>query len=170
MPHIRATRMAEDARPLTERRRPVQERSRRRYDAILDAASATFAETAFESATMEGIAERASTSIGSVYQFFPNKLALFEAVAERCLERSREAFDRLFGAVTDETPVAVLIDGAVDAFAALYDGDPAFRATVVNHSLYGVYEEQDSALMRDFVRRAAELVAARAPHLPPRRA
>lgn len=154
----------------SERRVPVQARSRRRYDAILDGAAEVFAEGGFELATVEAIAERAATSIGSVYQFFPNKVALFDAVAERCLVRSREAFDRLFDAVPESTPWPTLIDGAVDAFAALHASDPAFRATVVNFAQYPLYQERDDALTRYMVARVAGLVTARAPHLTSARA
>ncbi|MDQ3031577.1 MAG: TetR/AcrR family transcriptional regulator [Myxococcota bacterium] len=153
-----------------ERRVPVQARSRKRYDAILDAAAEVFAEGGFEVATVEAIAERAATSIGSVYQFFPNKVALFDAVAERCLVRSREAFDRLFDAVPESTPWPVLIDAAVDAFAALHASDPAFRATVVNVAQYPLYQERDDALTRYMVGRVAEMIGARAPHVDARRA
>ncbi|UJR79555.1 TetR family transcriptional regulator [Sandaracinus amylolyticus] len=152
-----------------ERRVPVQARSRRRYDAILDAAATLFAEAGFEATTVEGIAERAETSIGSVYQFFPNKTALFDAVAERTLERSREAFDALFATVPDDVPWPTLIDGAVDAFAALHGSDPAFRAVVVNFALYPVYQERDDALTRAMIERLAQLLETRAPHLPERR-
>lgn len=152
------------------RRRPVQERSRRRHDAILDAAALVFADAGFEAATMQAIAERAATSIGSVYQFFPDKLSVFEAVAERCLERSREAFDRVFASIPDDLPIESVIDASVDAFAGLNENDPAFRATVVNFALYPIYEARESALMRQMTRRIAELLVRRAPHLAPRRA
>jgi AcrR family transcriptional regulator len=153
----------------TERRVPVQARSRRRHEAILDAAAEIFAESGFEVATVEAIAERAHTSIGSVYQFFPNKVALFDAVAERCLVRSREAFDRLFDAVPEGAAWPALIDAAVDAFAALHASDPAFRATIVNFAQYPLYQERDDALTRYMVDRLAALIAARAKHLTPRR-
>lgn len=152
------------------RRTPTQARSRKRHDAILDAAATIFADAGYESATMQGIAERAGTSIGSVYQFFPDKLALFEAVADRCLERTQEAFERLFASIPDDLPLDALIEGAIDAFAALNEGDPAFRATQVNFALYPVYEKRDSALNRQMTRRIAALLGRRAPHLTPPRA
>lgn len=150
-----------------ERRVPVQERSKKRLEAILEAAARLFADAGYEQTTMEGIAEAAGTSIGSVYQFFPNKLAVFEAVAETCLERSRDAFDALFAGLTSDENAAwePLVDLAVDAFAALNREDPAFRATFVNFQLYGVYEERDVALARYFAERLADLLAARAPEL-----
>lgn len=156
--------------PEKERRVPVQARSRRRYDAILDAAATLFADAGFEATTVERIAERAQTSIGSVYQFFPHKTALFDAVAERTLERSREAFDVLFAAVPDDTPWPALVDAAVDAFAALHASDPAFRAIVVNFALYPRFQERDDALTGAMIERIAQILAARAPHLPEGRA
>src|SRR5215471_6849715 len=79
--------------PARVRRTPRQARSKKRFETILDAAAEVFASSGFEAATMESIADGAETSIGSVYQFFPNKLAVFQALAERCLERSRMLFD-----------------------------------------------------------------------------
>jgi len=58
------------------RRRPSQERSRRRFDDILRAARALLVEVGFESFTSEQVALRAGVPIGSLYQFFGNKYAI----------------------------------------------------------------------------------------------
>jgi AcrR family transcriptional regulator len=55
--------------------------------ALLSAAEETFAESGYEAATMCAIASRACASIGSLYQFFPNK----EAIATALLRRHMEA-------------------------------------------------------------------------------
>ncbi len=151
------------------RRSPVQARSIQRRTAILDAAAHLFAEQGFEAATMEAIAERAQTSIGSVYQFFPHKLAVFDAVAESCIERSRAAFAALLApgaSLLATLPWDRVIDVAIDGFAALQASDPAFRAIIVNWQLYGVYADRDAALMREFATALADLLGARAPELP----
>jgi len=62
-----------------------QERGQRRIAAILEAAAALFAARGVEGTTMSAIAERSRTSIGSLYQFFPNREALVEALAEQYL-------------------------------------------------------------------------------------
>lgn len=67
------------------RRMPQQQRGQRRVDQIMDSAARTFAEFGIESATTNAIAERAKTSIGSLYQFFPNKEAIILALVERYL-------------------------------------------------------------------------------------
>jgi AcrR family transcriptional regulator len=64
----------------TPRRIPQQERGQRRLTRLLQAAACVIAEMGYEAATMCAIAERAGSSIGSLYQFFPNKEAVAEAL------------------------------------------------------------------------------------------
>jgi len=146
------------------RRVPTQERSRRRFEAILDAAAEVFAETGFDAATMEQIAERADTSVGSIYQFFPNKLALFRAVAERVIETSGETFQDVFAGAAG-LHWSELLDRAVDAFARLYEVDAAFRAVWKNFQLYGEYAEADQAAVDEMVEQVSGLVGVWAPEM-----
>lgn len=140
------------------RRVPTQERSRRRYDAIIDAAGVLFAEQGFDGTTMDAIASRAETSIGSVYQFFGDKLDVFTAVAERCLDSSRQVFAELIMNVAGAAWEDVL-DRAVDAFYDLQERVPAYRAIWTNLQLYGVYAEADEALIREIVEGTAGLLS-----------
>jgi len=55
---------------------PQQERSERRLAAFLDAAAELFAEVGYEAATMTAIAERSGSSIGALYNYFPDKQAI----------------------------------------------------------------------------------------------
>ena len=68
------------------RRIPRQERGQKRVNAILEAGSALIAEQGLEAVTTNSIAERAGTSIGSLYQFFPNKDSIIEAIAQAVAE------------------------------------------------------------------------------------
>src|SRR3984893_8176245 len=68
---------------LAPRRIPIQERGEKRVAGLLEAAAAIFAEVGFEAATMRDIAERAGASIGSLYQFFPNKEVVAQAIKTR---------------------------------------------------------------------------------------
>ena len=69
------------------RKKPQQRRSQALVDAILDAAAEVFCAQDFQQVTTNAIAERAGVSIGSFYQYFPNKLALLEALRERHVRR-----------------------------------------------------------------------------------
>jgi AcrR family transcriptional regulator len=55
---------------------PQQERSERRLAAFLDAAAELFAEAGYEATTMTAIAERSGSSIGALYNYFPDKQAI----------------------------------------------------------------------------------------------
>ncbi|KKD04002.1 TetR/AcrR family transcriptional regulator [Streptomyces sp. WM6386] len=69
--------------PATPRKRPRQERSQETYDAIVEAAAQLFERDGYTRATTNHVAERAGVSIGSLYQYFPNKDALLYAVGEQ---------------------------------------------------------------------------------------
>jgi AcrR family transcriptional regulator len=73
-------------------REPKRERGKQRVAALLDAGAAVFAEKGYETATMTEIAERAGAAIGSLYQFFPSKEALAEALFDRFAERWAASF------------------------------------------------------------------------------
>ncbi len=64
-------------------RQPQRERGRERVAALLDAAVHVFEEKGFDAATMTEIAARAHASIGSLYQFFPSKEVLAQALLDR---------------------------------------------------------------------------------------
>jgi len=51
-------------------------------DSLVEAAAQVFSQTGFDRASTNAIAERAGVSIGSLYQYFPDKRALLEAVNE----------------------------------------------------------------------------------------
>jgi len=55
---------------------PQQERSTRRLAGFLDAAAKLFAEVGYEAATMTAVAERSGSSIGALYNYFPDKQSI----------------------------------------------------------------------------------------------
>jgi AcrR family transcriptional regulator len=77
------------------RRIPRQKRGQRRVAGFLQTAAAVIGEMGYERATMSTIAERAHSSIGSLYQFFPNKRVLAEAVRAQYLEEIESSWTAL---------------------------------------------------------------------------
>jgi AcrR family transcriptional regulator len=67
---------------------PVQKRSRKRYEEVLDAAEKRFASDGIEATSMALVAADAGTSIGTLYGRFEDKNALVYAVHARYMERS----------------------------------------------------------------------------------
>ncbi|WP_432826822.1 TetR/AcrR family transcriptional regulator [Dactylosporangium sp. CA-092794] len=68
--------MPSDKHRLEPRRRPAQVRAELTRGRILAAAAHIFAEYGYAAGTTNRIAERARVSIGSLYQYFPNKDAI----------------------------------------------------------------------------------------------
>ena len=110
------------------RKRPRQERSRQTVAAILDAAVQVFAKRGYAEATTTRIAERAGVSVGSLYQYFPNKDALLLALTERHIEeghaRVREVFDEVEG---KPMPLYALIERLVCVMVDLHLAEPDFH-------------------------------------------
>ncbi len=142
---------------------PTQERSRRRLETILDAATTLFADQGFEAVTVDAIAKSAGTPIGSVYQFFADKRAVFVALAERSNQRTEEAFEVLARTALAEPrpPWAVMLDAVIDGFALLSAHDPTFRA--INRNLGHADLEAEALVHESLVRRATEILALYAP-------
>jgi len=68
---------------LTPRKAPRQARSRATVDAILDAAARVLVERGYAATTTNAVAEVAGVSVGSLYQYFPNKDSLIAALHDR---------------------------------------------------------------------------------------
>ncbi|ASR33689.1 TetR family transcriptional regulator [Prauserella marina] len=73
-----------EATPL--RRQPVQQRSAKRVERMLDASAELLEEIGYEALTTTLIAKRAGVAVGSLYQFFPDKRAVIQALTQRNLE------------------------------------------------------------------------------------
>jgi AcrR family transcriptional regulator len=112
---------------LTVRHRPVQERGRVRFDAILTAARELLAESGVEGFTIDDVATRAGIPVGSVYQFFPNKFAIVAELdardTEALIDDLTARADRLtLGDWQAET------NELIDLVAAHWVDDPTRRA------------------------------------------
>ncbi len=62
--------------PVNPRKKPRQARAQATVDAILQAAAHILVEQGFEGFNTNAVAERAGVSVGSLYQYFPNKDAI----------------------------------------------------------------------------------------------
>ncbi|MDH4441581.1 MAG: helix-turn-helix domain containing protein [Rhizobium sp.] len=94
---------------------PKRQRGIARVAKLLDAAASVFAEQGYKAATMTEIAARAGAPIGSLYQFFPNKDVLADALVARYGEHVTAALDRIREQAPD-LDGAALADSLLDAF------------------------------------------------------
>jgi len=92
------------------RREPVQERSRRRVQRILTAARELLESGGGDAVTTRAIAERAGVPVATVYQFFPNRDAIFHEVLQDLLDR-RAADGHAVLAQMKPTSIADVVHG-----------------------------------------------------------
>ena len=103
------------------RRRPKQRRARQTVEAVLDAVIRLLKRHSGETITTNRIAEVAGVSIGSLYQYFPDKRAIFTALHQRHIDQ----IDRLVqnqlvqhAASSLEQLMRALIKAMIDAHAS----------------------------------------------------
>jgi AcrR family transcriptional regulator len=115
--------LAANSTPL--RRRPVQQRSAQRVERMLEACAALIDELGYDGVTTTLIAERAGVAVGSLYQFFPDKRAVVQALTARNLDSFMTAIgERMAGAGLEHWWDAV--DMVFDAYARMYREVPGF--------------------------------------------
>jgi AcrR family transcriptional regulator len=108
------------------RRVPVQGRSVARVQRMLDACAAIVDEMGYEGLTTTLLAERAGVAIGSVYQFFPDKRAVVQALTQRNLEAYLQRLsDRLTAAELTDWWDGV--GAAIDEYIHMHRTVPGFR-------------------------------------------
>ena len=109
-------------RPVSGRRTPVQGRALQTVDAILQATVQILVKDGEAALTTNRIAERAGVSVGTLYQYFPDKQAVFSALLALERQRAVASLDAWLSEVTRRRlGVAAAAEGivsrAVDAFA-----------------------------------------------------
>lgn len=90
------------------RNEPVQARSAARLTALLDAAAHVIDKIGYERLTTAMVAEQAGASIGTVYRYFPDRIAVLQSLAARNIERT-----------TGSTTAALMDPARQDWFTAL---------------------------------------------------
>jgi len=105
------------------RRRPRQRRARETVEAVLDAVIRILKRDGFRAITTNRIAEVAGVSIGSVYQYFPDKGSIFNALHQRHIDQ----IDRLVQRKLVEhasSPLEDLMRGMIEAMIEAHATDP----------------------------------------------
>lgn len=109
------------------RRAPVQARSAERVQLLLDTAAALIDEGGLEAVATSRLAKRSDMSIGAVYRFFPDRLAVLMALAARNRERYLASVAGALAADAPPSPPGA-VEVLVDHLAWLHRDEPGFTA------------------------------------------
>jgi AcrR family transcriptional regulator len=105
------------------RKSPSQERSRLTVERILDAAARIFHEQGYAGATTNDIADEAGLSIGSLYQYFPNKDALLAALTKRHITTTTSSLADMIGKLPEDSGFDVILRAVVRFLVEQHDLD-----------------------------------------------
>ncbi|MDX3925117.1 MAG: TetR/AcrR family transcriptional regulator [Shinella sp.] len=109
------------------RRSPSQKRSRERVDVILSRATELIADQGSDAMRMSELAERAGISIGSLYQYFPDKRAVVGTLAERYNAASRACIEKGLAKVERLEDLETAFADLIDIYYALFLAEPVIR-------------------------------------------
>lgn len=112
---------------LSHQRSLAQQRSRDRLERILAAASKLIAEKGSDLVKMSEVAELAEISIGSLYQYFPDKRAIIRTLAERYAAASRTCIEQALADVRDLEGLRAAFASLVDQYYAIFLAEPVMR-------------------------------------------
>ncbi|WP_158615300.1 TetR/AcrR family transcriptional regulator [Acidipila sp. EB88] len=156
------------SRPSTPTRRaPQQDRSARRVRAFLDASEALFAEVGFQATTMTAIAERAGSSIGALYSYFPDKKTLAVALLDIHASRIEQHWKPLFDQVT-EISAAAFSEQFLARFLDFIQANPSYlqlQAAPVPLRRSAAAKRAFRATLVDALRRRVPSLTAESAHL-----
>lgn len=109
------------------RRRPIQRRSRERVERMLSAAVTLIERDGSDGMRMSDVAEMAGVSIGSLYQYFPDKSAIIRSLAERCLIEGRGCIESELAAVKSKKQLHAAWSRLIDSYYEMFLTEPAKR-------------------------------------------
>ena len=109
------------------RRAPSQRRSRERVERILAVATELIAAQGSDLLRMAEVAAKAGISIGSLYQYFPDKAAIIRTLAERINAEGRACIEDGLRGVRDAAGLRDAFGRLIDTYYGLFLAEPVMR-------------------------------------------
>jgi AcrR family transcriptional regulator len=122
-----------DIDQLEPRKIPTQRRSKEMVAALIEATARVLKEDGYAAATTNRIAEVAGVSVGSLYQYFPNRESLIYALAG---QHAEEMLGLLSGVIAvADAPIPIAIRAFVRAMIEAHTGDPEVHRALLEQAL-----------------------------------
>ena len=116
------------------RRTPLQARSNKTVEEILDAAASLLGQVPFEEITTSRVAQQAGISVGALYRFYSDRQEIFDAIAVRELDVFRAEIERAFTARQLLFSPRKSLGRVLDAYVDFLESRPHFRELALgNH-------------------------------------
>ena len=129
---------------------PTQQRSRERFEKILECAAELMAEKGSEAFRMSDIVDRSGVPFGSLYQYFPDKTAIIGTLAERYNAIGRDCVRRDLASVRSTRDLYPALCRITDSYYRMFIDEPVMRdiwqATQADRALQKLDEEDGAYL------------------------
>lgn len=150
-------------------KQPQQERSKARVQKILHVTGELLRDIGYEALSTKQIAARAGVPVGTVYQFFPNKEAVVQALVTRFQEDVAALSERLAAFDASRAQdlggfIALLVDGIAEIQGRSAGFVCLFAGSTVNME----FETLASALRTGLMEQMERVLRQAAPHLTPK--
>lgn len=145
-------------KPLPQpRKTPRQARSLAMVEVILEATARVLAERGYAGTNTNVVADRAGVSVGSVYQYFPNKDSLVTALHERHAAHMYAAIDEVLGS-THPRSLRGHIEAMVRALLAAHQLEPSLHKVLEKEFPFFDAPQEESAADNSIFRRVRDLL------------
>jgi AcrR family transcriptional regulator len=153
---------------IAPRKRPVQARSRATVRALIEATAQVLVTRGYERSTTDAVAERAGVSIGTLYQYFPNKESLVAALIREHVADILTTVRTALASHAEASPEAglqALIHAGIEAHRI----DPALHRVLSEQVPREAYPDEALDIAGDLQSMIERFLRDRAPHLPQQR-
>lgn len=113
------------------RKRPMQARSKATVGAIVEAAARVLSDQGWAGFTTNKVAEAAGVSIGSYYQYFPDKHSLIDAILERHFEDCRQILKKV---LAGEKPLPQFVASLIDGIIAIHSSNAGLHRALLDEA------------------------------------
>jgi AcrR family transcriptional regulator len=145
---------------------PTQQRSRERFERILQCAAEVMAEKGSEAFRMSDIVERSGVAFGSLYQYFPDKSAIIGTLAERYNAIGRDCVRADLSTMMTAKDLHPALCRITDSYYQIFIDEPVMRdiwqATQADRALQKL-DEEDGAYLSGLLLYALRRIAPNAP-------
>lgn len=106
------------------RRVPSQSRSKEKYEKILEAARDLIGSRGNDSVSMREISKYSGVALASIYQYFPDKNAILQAIMEGLFKHVTQSLEHALGNCSNLDELTTCLNQCIDSFYLIFKKDP----------------------------------------------
>ncbi len=109
---------------MNARRIPSQSRSREKYDKIIKSTRELIGQNGNDSVSMREISKHSGVALASIYQYFPDKAAILQAIMEDLFAQVRKTIKVLLTNCDSFEELTHRVNEGIDSFYSMFKKDP----------------------------------------------